>query len=162
MSGPGRATRRRLSDGAPRLLAYLRRRLTPLAPARGDVSVRTERRVPGEHEHARLRGVAQVRQRVESGVAEQFATGLGLFAEDALDRRAGRLARDDADDPQFIDDGLPRRGDVFELLRLARLQVDRFALRGAGQARRVAVQDRFADERERGALAVDGDAPEDD
>ena len=125
----------------------------------------------GEHEHARLRGVAQVRDRHEAGLAQHLLAGVrdtphlgravpaggrGLRL-----RGFGRL-RFDAQHAQFVELGRAVRLQVVELLDLARLQVDRLALLRARQARAGARQDRFADEGEGRGLAPVGDTTEDD
>ena len=108
--------------------------------------VRSARACPGErvaqtgNRAAGRRGAAASRPALDSSARRLWRSRPDFFA--------GSIATT----LQFVVDRGCHRLNVFELLGLAGLQLDRLALRRARQAVPVAVRDRFADERERRAL----------
>src|SRR5271154_3679251 len=115
----------RRSATAPSLFA---RRSALVARAGGGVCSSRECWVTGELEDARLGRVAHVGKLREPLAAEQFASRLGLAAQDAPQRRARCRHGGDAHEPQFRDDRFAAGREVFQLLGLAGLKLYRLAL----------------------------------
>ena len=79
-----------------------------------------------------LSNAARAARRVRRGAAVRARPSIRRGRR--LRPGGGRVARGDAHDPQFVDGRRTACWKVFELLGLTGLQVDRLALRGAGQA----------------------------
>ncbi len=88
----------------------------------GGVRARGESVLAGEDEHSLDLRVAQTRQALQAALAQQLEPRLRFAAERSVRARQFRLARDDADDVQLVDDRVGARRQVFEFLRLPRLR----------------------------------------